>query len=190
MLIWIVGIVSSLGLVGAIAAVIAVPGIAIPILSKVTSAVLGCKPCLALLAAIALLFTGALYGVHVERQRCDARIEAKLDQARRDAAAAALDRDAGVREDLEKSYGPAMSALRRLAEGLQQKVDENAKRKPVATSGAKPVSCKLGDAARLLQPAPPVSGSAGAIPGRPADHVRGDPQPRSGAGRSAGRRRD
>lgn len=172
MLIWIVGIVSSLGLVGTIAAVIVVPGVAIPILQKIIGAVLKCKPCLVVLAVIALLFIGALYGVHVERQRCDARIENKLEQARREAAAAAVDRDAGIRADLEKSYGPAQDALRALNKSLQDKVNEYAKRKPAAGKlGASMASCKLGDAAGLLRPSK-SHGSAGAAKGGIADYLR------------------
>lgn len=172
MLLWILGIVASLGMVGTVVAAIAVPGIAIPILAKVTGAILKCKACMAVLAAIALLFAGALYGVHVERQRCDARIEVRLDQARREADAAAVDRDAGVRADLEKSYGPAMSALRQLAAELQRKVDEHAKRKPAAAAPAG--YCKLGDAAGVLQPPPPRE-PAGAARGGITNYLRRHP---------------
>jgi hypothetical protein len=149
-MLWILGILSSLGLVGTIVAVIAVPGIAIPILARVTGAILKCKPCMAVLAAIALLITGALYGRHVERLGGDARTEKRLERARQAAAAAAIDRDAGVKADLEKSYGPAMEALRRHSAMLQEKVDAHAKRKPVVAAPAG--SCKLGDAAGLLRP--------------------------------------
>lgn len=113
-----------------------------------------CKPCLYALGTAALC---AYVAIHVHRAdvaNCDGRIESRLEEARQQALQAARDRDAGVRADLEKSYGPAMSALRNVAEMLQKKVDENAKRKPVATSGAKPGACKLGAAAGLLQPTP------------------------------------
>lgn len=150
MLLWAFGIISSLGLIGTIAAVIAVPSIAIPILQNVTRAILKCKPCMAVLAAIALFFAGALYGHHVERLGGDARTERRLEQARKAAAAAAIERDAGVKADLEKSIKPAMDALRGHSAMLQRKVDDYAKRKPAAAAPAG--SCKLGDAAGLLRP--------------------------------------
>jgi hypothetical protein len=150
MLIWIVGIVSSLGLIGTIAAVIAVPGFAIPILQAVTRFIIKCKPCLALLAAIALLFIGSLYGVHVEGARCEARIE-KMRQA---AAAAADRRDEAVKADLENTFKPQILTLAQERDQLSEKVREYAKRKPVAGAPAKP-SCKLGDAAGLLRPSQP-----------------------------------
>jgi hypothetical protein len=153
MLIWIVGIVSSLGLVGAIVAVILVPGIAIPVLQRIVSAVLTCKPCLAVLAGVALLFAGSLYGVHVERARGEARIE-RMRQA---AIAAAGERDAEVKADLEKTYAPQLATLRQQTSELQQKVKDYEKPIPAAkpATAAKPrLSCKLGDAAGLLRPAP------------------------------------
>jgi hypothetical protein len=153
MLIWIVGIVSTLGLAGTIAAVILVPGVAIPILKKVTGAILKCKPCMAALAAIALLFAGALYGIHVERAKCEARIE-KMRQA---AETARQNRDAEVKADLERTYRPQILTLAQEREALQEKVREYAKRKPVAATPAAPSkpSCKLGDAAGLLRPSKP-----------------------------------
>lgn len=168
MLLWILGIVSSLGLVGTIVAVAAVPGIAIPILKSIIGAILKCKPCMMVLAAIGLLFAGALYGAHVE----GARAEARLERARQAAAAAAVERDGEVRADLEKSFGPATAALRALNKSLQDKVNEYAKRKPAA---GKPVasvpSCKLGDAAGLLRPR--KSGRpAGAAESGIADYLR------------------
>ena len=150
MLIWIVGIVSSLGLVGAIAACVVAPAVAIPLLSSVTGAVLKCKPCMAVLAAIALLFTGSLYGVHVESAKCEARIE-KMRQA---AEAARVDRDAEVRADLEQTFKPQITTLAGERDALEEKVKQYAQRKPVSTSPAAR-ACKLGDAAGLLQPSKP-----------------------------------
>lgn len=118
MLLWAVGIISTLGVAGTIAAVILVPGIAIPVLQQVTTALLRCKPCLAVLVAIALLFTGALYGVHVERERSLARLE-RLKQS---AAAAAEARDAEIRADLERHYRPQLSALEERSKALQGEV--------------------------------------------------------------------
>jgi len=150
MLIWIVGIVSTLGLVGTIAACIVGPAVAIPIVSKVIGAVLKCKPCVAVLVAIALLFAGSLYGVHVESAKCDARIE-KMRQA---AEAARVDRDAEVKTDLEQTFKPQIAALAGERDALAEKVKQYAKRKPVSTSPAAR-ACKLGDAAGLLQPSQP-----------------------------------
>jgi hypothetical protein len=152
MLLWILGIVSTLGLAGTIAAVIAVPGVAIPILQAITRAILKCKPCLALLAAIALLFAGSLYGIHVERAKCEARIE-KMRQA---AETARRDRDAEVKSDLEQTFKPQILTLAQERDALQEKVKEYAKRKPAAgiPAASKP-ACKLGDAAGLLRPSQP-----------------------------------
>jgi len=149
---WILGIVSSLGLVGAVAAVILVPGVAIPVLQAVVRAVLKCKPCLAVLAAIALLFAGALYGVHVEKARCETRIE-RLKQA---ATAAAAQRDADIRADLERHYRPQISALEQRANTLKGEVDryeksleEAAAKQPSAAGGR----CVLGtEPLRLRRP--------------------------------------
>lgn len=155
MLLWVIGIVSSLGLVGAVVAVIAVPGIAIPVLQAIVQGLLKCKPCMAVLAAIALLFAGALYGVHVERARSEARIE-RLKKA---ADAAAGERDADVRTNLERHYRPQISALEerekalkgeveKYAQSLNAKAAENDK-KPAAASG----KCALDpDALRLRKP--------------------------------------
>jgi hypothetical protein len=149
MLIWIVGVIGSLGLVGTIAAAIAFPSVIIPILQATVRGILKCKPCMALLAAIALLFAGALYGVHVERAKCEARIE----RMRLAAAAAAEQRDVAVKADLEQTFRPQISTLANERDALQEKVKEYAKRKPVAAHpAARKPSCKLGDAAGLLRP--------------------------------------
>lgn len=124
------------------------------IVATAFGAIARCKPCLYVLVTAALCGWTAFHVHRADVARCEVRIETRLEQARQQAADAARDRDAGIRADLEKSYGPGMLALRRLAEGLQQKVNDNAKQKPVSSSGAKPVACKLGPAARLLQPAP------------------------------------
>jgi hypothetical protein len=71
-LMWIVTIASSLGVIGAIAACILVPAVAIPILQSIVSAILKCKPCLIALAIFASLFVGALYGSHVATAKCKA----------------------------------------------------------------------------------------------------------------------
>ncbi|QQO30744.1 hypothetical protein JJC00_18850 [Bradyrhizobium diazoefficiens] len=107
---------------------------------------LRCKPCLAVLAAIALLLTGGVYGVTVEHARTGALI-AKMQ---RKADAAATERDAQVAEALERKYGPIIKDLNADKATLQQKVNDYAKRKP-AKAGAKLAACKLGDAAGLLR---------------------------------------
>lgn len=141
MLLWILGIVSALGVAGTVAAVILVPGVAIPVLQRITAAILDCKPCMAVLAAIALLFAGALYGVHVEKARSEARIE-RLKKA---AAAAADERDAGVRADLERHYRPQLTALDQRAQALQGEVEKYAKSVATEKKPAAPgCSCTIG----------------------------------------------
>lgn len=150
MLLWAIGIISTLGLVGTVAAVILVPGVAVPLLQRVTVAILKCKPCMLVLAAIALLFAGALYGVHVERQAGDARIE-RLKKA---AAAAADDRDSDIRADLERHYKPKLSTLEERTKTLQGEVEKYEKslqaEKPAPAPGGR---CELGAGPlRLRQP--------------------------------------
>lgn len=111
---------------------------------------LRCKACLAVMAALALLAGGGIYGVTVEKARSDARIE----RMKRDADAAADKRDAELSEALEKKYTPVIAGLKADKATLQQKVIDYAKRKP-AKAGAKPGACKLGDAAGLLRPSKP-----------------------------------
>jgi hypothetical protein len=101
MLIWIVGIVSRSAWSARSRPSSRSRASSIPILQATVRGILKCKPCMALLAAIALLFAGALYGVHVERAKCEARIE----RMRLAAAAAAEQRDVAVKADLEKLSG-------------------------------------------------------------------------------------
>ncbi|MDB6086565.1 MAG: hypothetical protein JWN43_4446 [Gammaproteobacteria bacterium] len=72
MLMWIFGIVGTLGIAGTVAACIFAPAVAIPIVQSVTAAILKCKPCLIALAIVAALFIGALYGSHVATAKCKA----------------------------------------------------------------------------------------------------------------------
>jgi hypothetical protein len=79
MLVWILGIVGTLGVAGTIAACVFAPAVAIPIVQSVIGATLKCKPCLMALAIIAALFIGALYGSHVATAKCRAgELAAKL----------------------------------------------------------------------------------------------------------------
>lgn len=111
-------------------------------------ALVRCRPCLAVVAAIALVLGGAVYGVHVERARTEARIAAMKQAAER----AAHQRDADIRGELEGRYGPVISQLKQQALGLQKQVDAYGKRKPTAARGD---VCKLGaDALRLRSPPP------------------------------------
>jgi hypothetical protein len=71
-LMWGTTIVGTLRVIGAIAAAIAFPAIAIPVLQSVTSAILKCKPCMIALAILTALFVGALYGSHVATAKCKA----------------------------------------------------------------------------------------------------------------------
>lgn len=114
--------------------------------ASIAGGLLRCKTCLAVLAAIALLFGGGLYGVSVEKARSEARIE----RMKREADAAARKRDAEIADALEQKYRPVISNLNAEKATLQQKVKDHAKRKPVK-AGAAPAACKLGDAAGLLR---------------------------------------
>jgi hypothetical protein len=113
---------------------------------SIGGAVMKCKPCLAVLAAIALLFGGGIYGVTVEKARSEARIE----KMKRDAAAAAEQRDAGIKADLEGRYGPKLAQLEAQKKLLESEVAKHAKTKPAKTSGAPAGKCTIGpDALRL-----------------------------------------
>lgn len=59
---WVLGVVGFLGLGGTIAAFIFFPAIAVPIVEKITAAVLGCKTCLLVAAAVALSLGSFWYG--------------------------------------------------------------------------------------------------------------------------------
>jgi len=107
---------------------------------------LRCKSCMAVAAAIALLLSGGIYGVTVERSRTEARIE----KMKREADLAAEKRDAEISGQLEAKYGPVIKTLNAEKATLQQKVNDYANRKP-AKAGAKPAACKLGDAAGVLR---------------------------------------
>lgn len=107
---------------------------------------LRCKPCLAALAAIALLLGGGIYGVTVERARAEARIE----RMKHEAEDAARKRDAELSDALEQKYRPVIKTLSAEKATLQQKVNDYAKRKP-QKAGREPAACKLGDAAGLLR---------------------------------------
>lgn len=105
-----------------------------------------CKACLAILAALALLAGGGIYGVTVEKARSEARIE----RMKRAAEEAASKRDAEISDALEQKYRPVIKTLNAEKAMLQQKVNDYAKRKP-GKAGAAPAACKLGDAAGLLR---------------------------------------
>lgn len=59
---WILGAVSVLGVGGTIAAFIFFPTVAVPVLSKVTEAVLACRVCLEIAACVALALGSFWYG--------------------------------------------------------------------------------------------------------------------------------
>jgi high-affinity Fe2+/Pb2+ permease len=61
---WIAGIVGVLGVAGAIAAMIFVPAVAIPIMQNFVAWILKCKPCLYATAAIALCVGSWWWGHH------------------------------------------------------------------------------------------------------------------------------
>lgn len=108
--------------------------------------ILRCKPCLAVLAALALLVGGGIYGVKVERARADARIE-RMKQAAEQAAA---QRDAGIKAELEGRYAPKLAELEQQKKSLEGEVEKYAKAKPPKIVGKVADKCTLGaDALRL-----------------------------------------
>ena len=116
---------------------------------------LRCKPCLAVMAALALLFGGGIYGVTVEKARSDARIE----RMKRAAEEAADRRDAGIKADLEGRYGPQIEQLEARRKFLEGEVKKYADAKPPARAGKptdKPVGkCTIGPDALRLRKLPP-----------------------------------
>lgn len=86
---WILGIVGVLGVGGAIAACIAAPAIAIPLLTKATDFLLRCKPCLVALAIGAAALGGWWYGHHAATAECrEAEMAAELANREADLEAA------------------------------------------------------------------------------------------------------
>lgn len=111
--------------------------------------ILRCKPCLAVIAALALLVGGGVYGVKVERARADARIE-RMKQA---AAQAAAQRDAGIRAELEDRYAPRLAELEQQKKSLEGEVEKYARTKPPKVVGKADGKCTIGpDALRLRKP--------------------------------------
>lgn len=66
---WILGIVSTLGIAGTIAALVFFPTVAMPILEKVVAVLLSCKPCLYALAFVVSVTASYWYGHHGEYHR-------------------------------------------------------------------------------------------------------------------------
>ncbi len=134
-----------------------------------------CKPCLYALGTAALCGYVALHVHRADVEACDGRVETRLEEQRTAAAAAATARDGEIKADLEKSYAPALNALRALNTSLSRKVEDYAKQKPVAAKPAKAAGCKLGDAAGVLQRPDPAGKPASAAAGGIADYLRRHP---------------
>jgi hypothetical protein len=151
--VWTLAIASGLGVTGLIVCLFVFgPVVVGGVLKRLVGAIVGCTPCMVVLAIAAAAYGGLLYGSNIEAAKCEARIELRLKEQREEAADAARDRDAGVKVDLEKNFKPKIAALEQRAKDLQGEVAKYAKRKPVGKAGT---SCKLGDAAGLLQPRQP-----------------------------------
>jgi hypothetical protein len=103
-----------------------------------------CSTCLKILSIAVLIGWTALHVHRADVERCGERIE----QDHREAAAAAAQRDAQVRKDLDNTFGPQLKALAVENQVLQQKVKDAKRKIPVARG------CKLGAAAGVLQPVP------------------------------------
>lgn len=63
---WLLGIVSVLGVGGSIAAFVFFPTVAVPVIEKIVTAVLGCKSCLIALAFVVSIVVSFWYGRHGE----------------------------------------------------------------------------------------------------------------------------
>jgi apolipoprotein N-acyltransferase len=91
---WILGVVSVLGVAGAIAAIVLVPAVAMPILQNIVARILSCRPCLYAVAIIAACITSWWFGHHQAVLDCRAgelaaelrNKQADLDNARKSAA--------------------------------------------------------------------------------------------------------
>lgn len=66
---WVLSIVSVLGFAGTVAAFIFFPTVAVPIVEKVTQAVLACKACLVVAALVAVALGSYWYGRRGEYSR-------------------------------------------------------------------------------------------------------------------------
>jgi hypothetical protein len=132
-----------------------------------------CKVCLQIIGVAALVGWTAIHVHRADMKACDATIENKLEEQRTAAEAAAIQRDASIKTDLEKTFAPGLAAKQRLINVLQEKVNQYAKRVAAADKSSKGASgCKLGAAAGLLRPPPAAREAAGAAKGGIADYLR------------------
>jgi len=69
---WILGLVSTLGIGGAIAAVVLTGGAALPIIEEILLKILRCHPCMVVVVLIGTLLGGYWYGRHEEAGACKA----------------------------------------------------------------------------------------------------------------------
>ena len=148
---WAVG---TLGVAGVVALAIFAPALAgvllkglLHISEEILKTRLGLAAAVGLAAALGGYFTGAIYVEH----KCEARIE----QMKADAEEARLARDTGIRDELERTYGPVVADLKTRADKLQQQVADHERRT------AKDARCQLGPGPlRLRQRKPGPGGPA------------------------------
>lgn len=89
---WILAAVSTLGVGGAVAAMVFFPTVAVPILQSVVRAVLACKVCLIVLGAVVLALSSYWYGRHGQYERGHAAAVAEIAAEDEAAVAHALEK--------------------------------------------------------------------------------------------------
>lgn len=146
MLLWILGLVSALGVAGAIALAIFAPALAAALLNgalALLTRLWATRAGMALIVGALALVAGEIHGRLTENAACEERIAQMKRQGEIDRAA----RDKEIAEELERRYGPQVVELRRLSDDLQKQVSDYEKR---LLAGASAGSCQLGtDALRL-----------------------------------------
>lgn len=75
---WVLTIISALGVAGTVAAMVFVPTVAIPILTRITTALLGCKICLVVMLLIGTALGSYWYGRHGQYERGHAAAIAEI----------------------------------------------------------------------------------------------------------------
>jgi apolipoprotein N-acyltransferase len=75
---WVLGIVSVLGVAGTVAAMVFVPTVAIPVLTRIVTALLGCKICLVVMLLVGTALGSYWYGRHGQYERGHAAAIAEI----------------------------------------------------------------------------------------------------------------
>lgn len=97
-MIWVLGIVSALGIAGTIAAAVFFPAVVIPVLQNLVSWLLRCRPCLYALAVAVLMAVSWWLGHHQAVLACrEAELSAELRNKQFD-----LERERTAKADAEK----------------------------------------------------------------------------------------